>query len=88
MVQDGTGDDEREGGLVCVCRLVGLVRRYVVALRRPFGYRHGRLGRAGEIIYKVLNRRVREGGLHHVQTCVSIPAYGARRASVSQKRQS
>ena len=88
MVRDGTGGVEKEAGLVCVCRSVGLVRRSVAALRRPFGYRSGRLGRAGRIIYEELNRSPMGGNSHHAQSCVSIPAYAARRASVSQKRQS
>jgi hypothetical protein len=88
MVRDGTGGVVKEAGLVGVCRSVGLVRHCAEVLRRPFGYRHGRLGRAGEIIYEVLNRRLREGNLHHAQSCVSILAYGARLESVSQKKQS
>ena len=85
---DGTGGAEKEAELVCVSRFAGSVRRCVVALRRPFGYRHGRLGRATEIIHKVLSRRIRGEYLHHAQSCVSTLAYEARLASVSQKRRS
>lgn len=88
MVRDETGDAEREAGLECVCRSAVLVRRCVAALRRPFGYRRGRYGRAGKIIHKAINRRIREVDLHRAQSCASILAYEVRRVSVSQKRQS
>ena len=88
MVRDETGDAEREAGLECVRRSAVLVRRCVAALRRPFGYRRGRLGRAGEIVHEALNKRLGKVDLHRAQNCASILAYEVRRASVSQKRQS